>query len=124
MVGQCKMPAVTARESLKMERHHSPVAPYRAPIKELEHAIVCLRRRYGRGLNRRPTADELAAMRRAAELTIIADHARTDPLADANTIVRLENAASRARSAMQTLLDVNTPDEPLPTLDEMLESAS
>ena len=61
-------------------------------------------------------------MRRAAELTIIAAHARTDPTADANTIVRLENAAARARSRMEAILDANAPELPPVTLQEMLAS--
>ena len=86
---------------LKMER-------YRPPIAQLEHRIACLRRRYGQGLARRPTADELAAMRRAASLTVIADHAITNSAATADDVVRLTNAAARARSAMEALLEAGS----------------
>jgi hypothetical protein len=85
---------------------YRPVIPaYRPPIAELERAITTLRKRYGMGLGRRPTKAELDAMKRAAALTIISDHALTDPAANANDVVRLVNAADRARAAMEALLE-------------------
>jgi hypothetical protein len=104
-----------------MEPHRSITEPYRPPIAELKSRIGRQRRRYGRGLGRRPTSEELDAMRRAAELKVIAAHARAVG-ADANTLVRLDNCASRAEAAMWRLLDeANAPDGDYdPELAEMV----
>jgi hypothetical protein len=108
----------------KVPTYRQFAEPYRPPIEQLEHRIACLRRRYGQGLNRRPSAEELAAMKRAAALTVISDYALTDPACDANTQVRLTNAAARARSAMEALLEQNAPPEYRPSLAEMLAEAA
>lgn len=83
--------------------------PYKPPVEKLARDIAILRKRYGRGLGRFPTKDELAAMRRAASLTVISDYAMADPAASANDIVRLVNAAARARSTMEAMLGKKPP---------------
>jgi hypothetical protein len=99
-----------AQDRTKVPTYRAPSEPYRPPVERLEHAVGILRRRYGRGLNRFPTADERGAMWRAARLRCIADHAISDPACDANTQVRLINAADRAETRMRSLLERNTPD--------------
>jgi hypothetical protein len=114
-----------------MERQRALIVPhrpsseagYRPPVAQLEHRINLQRRRFAQGLGRRPTADELAAMRRAACLTVIADHALSDPACDANTQVRLTNAATRARAAMLATLNANRVEEPLATYTEIMRLA-
>jgi hypothetical protein len=111
------------RRRSTIEAYRPALEAYRPPLALLEHRILLQRRRYGQGLNRRPTADELSAMWRAARLRVIADYALGDPACDANTQVRLSNAADRAVARMQALLDANRPPERLATLDEMLAAA-
>jgi hypothetical protein len=44
----------------------------------------------------------------------------SDPACDANTQIRLANAATRARAAMTVMLDASKVEEPLPTLQQLL----
>jgi hypothetical protein len=57
-----------------------------------------LRRALQRQLRRKGTAIELAALDRAALMTLRAEMAALDPKASSNDIVRLDNAARRARA--------------------------
>jgi hypothetical protein len=78
--------------------------PNRTPTAQLEHRIACLRRAYGRGLGRKPSLVEEAAMARAARLTARAEAAAADPTVDLNSLVRIDNAAARARASMDAVL--------------------
>jgi hypothetical protein len=68
-----------------------------------------LRRAFQRQVRRRPTALERAAMRRAADLTAAAERAAADPNATLNDIVRIDNAAARARAAFVSLAGIKRP---------------
>jgi hypothetical protein len=57
-----------------------------------------LKRALQRQLNRRPTTFERAAMDRAALMTLRAEIAARDPDATSADVVRLDNAARRARN--------------------------
>jgi hypothetical protein len=108
---------------------HGPYRPpsetYRPPIAALEGRIRILRKRYGKGLGRKPTADELESMWRAARLRCIADFALTDPACDANTQVRLANAADRSVARMEALLASNEAQgAPARSLASMLEEGT
>jgi hypothetical protein len=108
---------------------HGPYRPpsetYRPPIAALESRIRILRKRYGKGLGRKPTADELESMWRAARLRCIADFALTDPACDANTQVRLANAADRSVARMEALLASNEAQgAPARSLASMLEEGT
>jgi hypothetical protein len=103
---------------------HGPYRPpsetYRPPIAALEGRIRILRKRYGKGLGRKPTADELESMWRAARLRCIADFALSDPACDANTQVRLVNAADRSVARMEAMLEASTPEQHSPSYAELI----
>src|SRR5262245_22464001 len=72
-----------------------------------------LRRAYQRQLKRRPTMIERTAMERAARLTSRAEAAAVDPNVPADLVVRLDNAAARARSKLGDLIGHPSRREPV-----------
>jgi hypothetical protein len=63
-----------------------------------------LRRQMQRQLGRKPTSVEKTAMERAALMTLRAEAAMYDANCDPNDLVRLDNAAKRARDAFEKLI--------------------
>lgn len=94
--------------------------PDSASTAPIERRIKLLRRAYGRGLGRRPTLIEAAAMMRAAMLTAKAESAASDPSISPNDFVRLDGAAHRARRDMLALLARNARPAGRPSLDAYL----
>ena len=62
--------------------------------------LLALKRAFQRELGRKPTCLQRTAMDRAATLTAKAETAALDPVTTANDVVRLDNAAARARAEM------------------------
>jgi len=75
----------------------------------LAKRIGYLQRVFARGIGRTPSAKQKLALRRAALLTAKAEQAAEDPLTDANSLVRLDGLAARARRDLQLLIDRETP---------------
>jgi hypothetical protein len=69
-----------------------------------ERRMAQLRRAYQRVLRRKPTMIERAAMERAARLTARAEVAALDPDATLDDVVRIDNAAARARARLADLI--------------------
>jgi hypothetical protein len=63
-----------------------------------------LLRAYQKRLARKPTELERTAMVRAATLSARAEAAALDPTVDTDLVVRLDNAAARARQHMDALI--------------------
>src|SRR5262245_37699757 len=74
------------------------------PIDASDRRIAELRRAFQRALRRRPTMIERTAIERAARLTWRAEVAAVDPNATLDDVVRLDNAAARARSRLEALI--------------------
>lgn len=72
----------------------------------LEQRIRALRKAMARGLGHRPSRLQSMALARAARLTALAEAAAANS-ADANAVVRLDGAASRARRDWQRMLDAD-----------------
>jgi hypothetical protein len=62
------------------------------------------RKAYARGLGRKATTLEAAAIERAARLTALAEHALVDPNVSINDRVRLDGCAAKARRDMAAVL--------------------
>lgn len=85
------------------------------------------RKAFARGLGRKASTLEQAAIDRAARLAALAEAAALDPDSNLNDVVRTDGAAQRARRDMEALLrqgkrePVHGPlGERLPTLTELL----
>ena len=78
----------------------------------LAKRISHLRKAYAKGLGHKPSTLQSAAINRAARLTALAEQAAADPQANANTIVRLDHAAARARRDMAVVLHAGRPKAP------------
>jgi hypothetical protein len=76
----------------------------------LAKRVAYLRRLFGRGVGRTPTAKQKLLLARAALLTARAEQALSDPLISANDAVRLDGAAARARRELQQLIDRRAPE--------------
>jgi hypothetical protein len=70
----------------------------------MERRVAQLRRMYAIGLGRKPSVVESAEMYRAALMTARAEAALVDPVASHEDVVRLDNAAARARSSMRRII--------------------
>ena len=97
-------------------------------IDGLSKRIAHFRKAYARGLGRKASTLEQAAIDRAARLTALAEAAALDPDSALNDIVRLDGAAQRARRDMEALLvqgkRAPTPanaSQRLPSLAELIE---
>jgi hypothetical protein len=77
----------------------SPVDHDPKPINGAQR-LAQLKRAYQRALGRHPTTVQRTAIQRAALLTVRAEASAFDPTASSNDIVRLDNAARRARNDM------------------------
>src|SRR5262245_61800995 len=86
-----------------METPAQATAMSSAPAAQ-EHRAAQLRRAFQRVLKRRPTTIERIAMSRAAALTARAEAAALDPDATLDDVVRIDNAASRARAKLVDLI--------------------
>jgi len=82
----------------------SPSMPEDTPAISAADRLHELLRAYQRQLKRRPTTVERVAMQRAALLTVRAEAANYDAKATSNDIVRLDNAARRARADFERLI--------------------
>ena len=100
-------------------RYRTRIEQWRAPIEKLQNRVWRMRKRFGRGLGRNPSHDEREAMLRAARLRVVADYALSDPTCDANSQVRLVNAADRAVAAMTVLLGKKPHRDPDPDADHV-----
>ena len=69
-----------------------------------ERRIAELKRAYQRVLRRKPTMIERTAMERAGRLTARAEAAAVDPAVTIDDLVRLDNAAARARARLADLI--------------------
>jgi hypothetical protein len=76
-----------------------------------------LKRAYQRALKRRPTEIERTAMERAARLTVRAEAAALDPNATLDDVVRVDNAAARARAKLSDLIGLRRKPTPTNGLD-------
>ncbi len=85
-------------------------------IDVLSKRIAHLRKAYAKGLGRKATTLEAAAINRAAMLTAKAEAAGCDANCSPNDVVRLDNAAARARLAMSAALKRKPP--PMKSLQE------
>jgi hypothetical protein len=74
-----------------------------------------LRRGLQRLLRRKPSLIEKALMDRCALLMMRAEHAAGDPKCDSNDVVRLDNAARRARADFESYAGINSAHKPAPT---------
>ena len=95
-------------------------------ISVASHAQVrrtsALRRAFQRELGRKPTCLQRAAMDRAATMTAKAEAAALDPATTANDVVRLDNAAARARAEMFAMFAAKRePDEGASDLERYLQ---
>jgi hypothetical protein len=91
-------------------------------IDALSKRIAYFRKAFARGLGRKPSALESAAMMRAARLTALAEAAALDLNTNANDLVRLDNVAQRARREMEaTLVAKREPDDGATDLDRYLQ---
>jgi hypothetical protein len=81
-----------------------------------------LRKAFARGLGRKATTLEAAAIARAATLTARAEAAANDPDITLNDVVRADNAAQRARAAMAALIAKPKPSarDAVPSLAELI----
>jgi hypothetical protein len=70
----------------------------------LSKRVKHFKKAFGKGLGHKPSTLESAAILRAATLTAKAELAAADPTTSANDLVRLDNAAARARSDMWAAL--------------------
>jgi hypothetical protein len=64
------------------------------------HRVTTLKRAYQRSLGSKPTVIQKSLIDRAAVMTAKAEAAALDSAVTANDVVRLDNAASKARAAM------------------------
>jgi hypothetical protein len=96
------------------------VARDRMSADALSTRIARFRKAFGRGLGHKPTILESAAILRAAQLSALAELAAADPGTSANDLVRLDNAAARARADMHAALAPKR--KPEPTLEQYLAS--
>lgn len=80
-----------------------------------------LGRAFKRQLPRRLTVAEKHCMDRAVRLTFRAEQAALDPKVCANNVVRLDNAATRARGAWQRLIAAYSLTTARTPLRELLE---
>jgi hypothetical protein len=71
-----------------------------------------LQRALQRTLKRKPTEIERTALQRAALLSLRAEIAAFDPHADSNDVVRLDNAARRARGDFERLAGIDSAHKP------------
>ena len=62
--------------------------------------VLALKRAYQRELGHKPTTIQKSLLDRAATMTAKSEAAALDPATTANDCVRLDNAASKARTAM------------------------
>src|SRR5262245_47513515 len=69
-----------------------------------EHRAKQLRRAFQKALRRRPTTIERVVMARAAALTARAEAAALDPHVTLDDVVRVDNAAARARAKLADLI--------------------
>jgi hypothetical protein len=92
-----------------------------SPNDTLSKRIAHFRKAFAKGLGRRPSALQNAAMLRAARLTALAEAAALDPTTTANDLVRLDGAARRARLDMKATL-VAKREQLGPTLAEYIAS--
>jgi hypothetical protein len=95
-------------------------------ISAASHAQVrrtsALRRAFQRELGRKPTCLQRTAMDRAATMTAKAEAAALDPATTANDVVRLDNAAARARAEMFAMFPAKRePDDGASDLDRYLQ---
>jgi hypothetical protein len=70
----------------------------------LSKRIRHFKKAFGKGLGHKPSTLESAAILRAATLSAKAELAALDPTTSANDLVRLDNAAARARADMRAAL--------------------
>jgi hypothetical protein len=95
-------------------------------ISAASHAQVrrtsALRRAFQRELGRKPTCLQRTAMDRAATMTAKAEAAALDPATTANDVVRLDNAAARARAEVFAMFAAKRePDDAASDLDRYLQ---
>jgi hypothetical protein len=95
------MPHVVADQAVEQ--------PHEQPRKSVQERLAELKRGFQRQLNRKGTAIELAALDRAALMTLRAEIAAFDGKATSNDIVRLDNAARRARRVFETIARIEPP---------------
>ena len=90
---------------------------------QLEKRVARLRKSYAKGLGRKATFLEAAAIQRAAKLTAIAEFALSNPGVSLTDKVRLDNCAAKARTAMATALAKARDRVPTPSLQELMAAA-
>jgi hypothetical protein len=100
---------------------HKPGRRKRLPDEPQARRVESLRRAYQRGIGRKLTLLERAAMLRAATLTVRAEMAALDANASLEDVVRLDNAAARARAKLVDLVGSLKRHKPVgPTFGERL----
>jgi hypothetical protein len=89
------------------------------------HRIAALKRAFQREFGRKPTCLQQTLIDRACVLTARSELVAVDPVCSATDVVRLDNAAARARqAAFDAIAAARRDDEPLPTLQQLLEGAA
>lgn len=78
-------------------------------IQPSEHRLAELKRALQRQLKRKPKVYEKAALDRAALMTLRAETAALDPKATSEDVVRLDNAARRARQDFERIACIALP---------------
>jgi hypothetical protein len=89
----------------------------------LSRRITHFKKAFGKGLGHKPRTLESAAILRAATLSAKAELAAADPTTSANDLVRLDNAAARARADMRAALAPKR-DQSAPTLGDILKAGA
>lgn len=69
-----------------------------------ERRVFALKRAFQRTLGRKPTLLQQTLIDRAAVMTVRAEAAASDPTVSIVDLVRVDNAAARARQAMAALI--------------------
>src|SRR5262249_54709168 len=122
ILAYCKRIArVVARQAMSMPAYAPALA---SPIAAPDRRIAELRRAFQRALRRRPTMLERTAIERAARLTWRGGAGAVDVNPTPDGVVRLDNAATRARSRLEALTGVppgkRRKPVPLSSFDDLL----
>jgi hypothetical protein len=94
-----------------------PATPQR---KTVEQRLTELKRAFQRQLRRKPTEFERTLLDRAALMSVRAEYAASDPRATSEDVVRLDNAARRARADFERICAIPQKNRPAMTLGAVL----
>lgn len=93
-------------------------------IDPLSKRVAHFRKLFAKGLGRKATPLQAAALNNAAVLTARAEAAGLDPSVSLNDCVRINGAAAKARRDMEALLAKRRPDDDTTALDQYFEASS